>query len=1000
MNRLWSCFALLVALMPVGTVWGQRREPLEPSASLEKIVLEPGFTAQLLAHEPQTVDPVEVAFDDAGRMWVVEMRDYPYRTAPKPRGRIVVLTDTNLDGIYETSQTYADGLEMPNGIAFWKQGIVATLAGKLVYLPDADRDLKADSIEVWLEGFKEDNEQLRANHPRLGPDGWWYIACGLRGGAVKLGKDMQTNSQSPPLEIGSRDVRFNLRNKSIELITGPAQFGLTFDAIGNRLFCSNRNPATQVVLEQADLEGNPLSGIAPSVTDVIAAGEASHVFPLVNAWTTSHLHSGQFTAACGVYVRHRGELQAEVFACEPTGSLVRRQVSHLNGTVLIPDSPVDGTAAPEREWLASRDEWFRPVNVTVAPDGELVVVDMHRAVIEHPQFVPEELKKRPDQLWGDQAGRIIWVGSQASKMRDVVRDLQTKPLGTRSDDELTQLVSNPNPWLRQTATRLLVEREATSAIDALQRQAMDSARPVVGRLAALQLSSVLSDLKGSEKSSLKIADLITANLSTAKEQALAIVALRISRHQPSLLDGLQSRLVELAVAASDRGVRFEAWLTLGALAAIDKWSATPAVIDSAAQSWIESADRYQLIAMASAFRDQPHLLMHSWLQSVHSAENLNEAVSGQIADVARGLTQAVIRGELLDKLNLEHVLQLITPIAERLPSRGELAAQLGALVCLEQLIKRAEFKAHLQAKQWDELKRISQSNDLPTANRVAAIGILSQSPRPEDAETLGEMVRDNTVPELVGPLLVAWSAASGEQPNRYLLESLKVASPQLQRVILPLLASNPKRLELLTESLEGGVINPRQIGAAELTKLVGRATGAIKDRLKSQLDRISNTNRAEVIAKYKDCLSIPSDAKRGMEVFRKHCASCHRIGEIGVDVGPNISDSRTKQPLELLTSILDPNLAIDNNYFRFTVLTEDGRVVEGIIAEETSDAVVLRGQDNRRERISRDEIAEIKASGVSLMPEGVESQIDPQSMADLIAFIKGWRYLDGAIPSR
>ncbi len=1000
MNRPILLATLITVSLSLGTVWAQRREPLDPRASLEKIELEPGFTAQLLAHEPQTADPVEVAFDDAGRMWVVEMRDYPFRTAPQPRGRIVVLTDTNLDGHYETSQTYADGLEMPNGLAFWKQGIVATMAGKLVYLPDADGDLKADSTEVWLEGFKEDNEQLRANHPRLGPDGLWYIACGLRGGAVKLGKAMQNSSQSPPLEIGSRDVRFNLRTKSIELITGPAQFGLTFDAIGNRLFCSNRNPATQVVFEQADLEGNPLAGIAPSVIDVIAAGEASHVFPLVDAWTTSHLHSGQFTAACGVYVRNRSELHAEVFACEPTGSLVRRQLSQLKGTQLIPDSAVGGQAAPKREWLASRDEWFRPVNVTVAPDGELVVVDMHRAVIEHPQFVPEELKKRPDQLWGDQAGRVIWVGNQTSKLPEVVRDLRAKPLGKRSDSELTPLVSSPNPWLRQTATRILLEREATSAVDSLQKQALDSGLPIVGRLAALQLASVLADLNEAVQPSLNIAHFITADLTNASEQALAVVALRIARHQPQLLTGLDKQLVELAIAPQASGVSFEAWLSLGALAAMDKWSATPTDIDSAAQAWSASGDRYQLIAMASAFRDQPHLFLHSWLEAVRNKNNWPESVGSQVLDVARGLTQAVLRGELQDRLNMQHVLQLITPIAERAPSRGEQAAQLGALACIEQLVKRTDLRAQLQDKQWDELQSISRDNDSPIANRIAAIGILSQSPRAADAEQLGQSVRDNPQPELVGPLLVAWSTASGDQANRYLLEILPVASPQLQRVILPLMAANPQRLEALTVSLEAGELNPRQIGAAELTKLVGRAAGSTKERLKSQLARISNSNRAEVIAKYKACLTLAADATRGTELFRKHCASCHRIGEIGVDVGPNISDSRTKQPLELLTSILDPNLAIDNNYFRFNVLTEDGRVIEGIIAEETSDALVLRGQDNRRERISRDEIAEIKASGVSLMPEGVESQIDQQSMADLIAFIKGWRYLDGAIPSR
>ncbi|MCA9183223.1 MAG: c-type cytochrome, partial [Planctomycetales bacterium] len=224
------------------------------------------------------------------------------------------------------------------------------------------------------------------------------------------------------------------------------------------------------------------------------------------------------------------------------------------------------------------------------------------------------------------------------------------------------------------------------------------------------------------------------------------------------------------------------------------------------------------------------------------------------------------------------------------------------------------------------------------------------------------------------------------------------ASPQLQRVLLPLIAASGKRLEGLAQQLDSGQLAPGQFGVAELTKLVDRASGETKTKLQQQLSRISNSNRAQVVEQYKPCLEIEPDVPRGAELFRKHCASCHRVGDIGVDVGPNISDSRTKKPLELLTAILDPNLAIDNNFFRFVVLTEDGRVVEGIIAEETADALVIRGQDDRRELIRREDIATMKATGVSLMPEGLEAQIDPQAMADLIGFIKGWRYMDGSIP--
>ncbi len=1008
-TNLWLRSLLLSGILLADTALAQRRVALEPSESMKLIELEPGFTAHLLAHEPQAIDPVEVVFDDAGRMWVVEMRDYPFRTSDQPRGRIVVLSDTDLDGHYETAQTYADQLEMPNGLALWKQGVVATVAGKLVYLPDADGDLRADSIQVWLEGFKEDNEQLRANHPRLGPDGWWYIACGLRGGQVQLGSDLQASSSSPPLEIGTRDVRFNLRTKSIELITGPAQFGIAFDAIGHRLFCSNRNPATQVMLEQADLEGNPLAGLAPSVIDVIASGEASHVFPLVDAWTTSHLHSGQFTAACGVFVRTMDNVRSEVFACEPTGCLVRRQVSLRDGPRLVPDGASNARFSEEREWLASRDGWFRPVNVNLAPDGELVVVDMHRAVIEHPRFVPEELKQRPDERWGNEAGRVYWVGSDAAGLVAMIRDLQGNPLSSRSDDDLAVLVVSSNPWLSQTASRLLLERAATAMIEPLQRRALESELSMAARCAALRLSANLADLQegaqGIEIQQPQLTPFLMADMSDPSHGAVAQVALRIGRDRPQLLKGKEQQVVKLATSASDRGLRFEAWLSLGALASTDvstdAWSATDAEVQVAAQSWVQVADRYQLMAMVSALRNEPQLFLLSWLHAVGEAVALPEGALEQVPDIARGLTQATLRDVPPAKMDLHSLLKIVSPSVDREATPGERAAQLAALICVEQVLKKGEAKSLLEDdRSWQQLASLCQDEKLVTANRIAAINLLGQSPRGSDAELLAELVQHNSAPELTGPLLTAWSAVGGDAPNRYLLESLPSASPQVLRIMLPLIVSNPQRLEMLADRLEGGQIEARQIGAAELTKLVARARGAVQQRLQSQLERISNSNRAEVIAKYKDCLQLDADIARGTEVFRKHCASCHRIGQVGVEVGPNISDSRTKLPLELLTSILDPNLAIDNNYFRFIVSTDDGRVVEGIIAEETADALVIRGQDDRRERISRDQIAEMKATGVSLMPEGVESQIDPQAMADLIAFVKGWRYLDADIPKR
>ncbi len=161
---------------------------------------------------------------------------------------------------------------------------------------------------------------------------------------------------------------------------------------------------------------------------------------------------------------------------------------------------------------------------------------------------------------------------------------------------------------------------------------------------------------------------------------------------------------------------------------------------------------------------------------------------------------------------------------------------------------------------------------------------------------------------------------------------------------------------------------------------------------------VQPAERSAVLAEYQPALTLKSDPRAGKQSFRKHCAGCHHIGDVGVDVAPDISDSRVKTPAQLLTDILNPNQAIDNNYVSYTIATSDGNVHTGIIAAETAGSITLRQQENKTVSVLRADIEAIRSSGVSLMPEGFEKHFSKQQMADLIGFIKNWRYLEQPIP--
>ena len=172
----------------------------------------------------------------------------------------------------------------------------------------------------------------------------------------------------------------------------------------------------------------------------------------------------------------------------------------------------------------------------------------------------------------------------------------------------------------------------------------------------------------------------------------------------------------------------------------------------------------------------------------------------------------------------------------------------------------------------------------------------------------------------------------------------------------------------------------------------------LRDRARKLLAAAPPEERKRVLQDYQAALDLKADARAGKELFRQHCATCHHIGDVGVDVAPDISDSRVKTAAQLLTDILNPNQAIDNNYASYTVVMQDGTVHTGIIAAETASSITLRQPENKRLELLRTDVDTMRSSGVSLMPEGLEKHLSHQQMADVISFVKNWRYLEQPIP--
>jgi putative membrane-bound dehydrogenase-like protein len=928
------------------------RSPVAPQESLAHFVVAPGLKIELVAHEPNVIDPVAIRFDELSRMWAVEMRDYPTGTPGKRGGsRISVLEDADNDGFYETSVVFAENLPFATGIQPWKGGVFVTMAGRVAYLKDTTGDGKADVDETWYTGFAEENTQLRANHPTLALDNHIYIANGLRGGAIVDA----SRPDAKPVSISGMDFRFDPLMRKFEAVSGAGQFGLAFDDYGNRFVCTNRNPAIHIVLEDRYLKKNPLVAVASVSHDVAKAGDESRVFPIGRAWTTSNLHAGQFTAACGLEIYRGDALPAEfygnVFVCEPTGHLVHREIMKPHGVTFTSKPAYEG-----KEFLASRDEWFSPVSLEVGPDGAVYVVDMYRAVIEHPDWMPEELRKRPDLLWGNDRGRIYRVVPQDFR-RPAPPHLSSMPSA-----RLVELLAHPNAWWRETAARLLLERQDKTVARALQTMAL-SHNSVLARIHALRLLQgfhLVSD------------GLLGRMLQDSNPRVLEQVLCVAESHLAT--GGQAPGLVARIDLRDDARLRFQTLLSGMSL----PW---PPKLPT---------DSWEQAAMLLAARDQAGTVLSDMLQHQPLLDANVEHPKRFVADLAR-LAATLWHDKEQTSAALDALFSNDTYRRVGLASfLKETQRQHGSLKSVRKRLDNAARDSLDQA--FDAARRDAADSNLPVEVRSEAIDLLRASA--DSVALLAGIALGDQNPAIRARAITALPVGSGLDTWRRLLRDFSQETPALQAAILQGLLADRHRASLLLDELVAGSIKPASLGASRVNQLLKHRDAEIRRRAETIFAEALPADREQALADYERVLNMPADPAHGRAVFRKHCANCHRVENFGVNVAPDISDTREKSPKQLLTDIIQPNRAIDSNYFSYTAVATDGRVYTGILTAETSTSVALKEAEGRIVTLRRSEIDELHSNGISLMPDGLEKLIPPQEMADLISFLKNWRYLD------
>lgn len=959
-----------------------RTSPLSPDESLKLLKTEPNWIAELVASEPLVIDPVAMQIDARGNLWVIQMGDYPNGPVAdeKPRGRLVVLSDENDDFVYETSRVFADNLLFATGLQLWKDGALVTLAGELIWLRDTDGDGKADQRERWLQGFQEQNPQLRANDPTLAWDSRIYVANGLRGGMVTDAKAIDR------IPLANHDLRVHPFTGTLQLLTGPAQFGITWDRHGNRYFCSNRQPCREVVIEPHHSDLTTLPGLVASTRDASPSESLSAVRPIVDAWTTSNLHAGQFTAACGVMIsespQFAGTAWSQVLTCEPTGSLVqRRSLMRQAGKTSVTPFEFD------YEWLASTDPWFRPVNLYEGPAGEIYVLDMHRAVIEHPEWVPEELKRRPDERFGDQAGRIFRLSISAASVRETFAQLKATPLATATDELLVKTLDSPNTWMRQTAQRLLLESDPKR--HANQNRALlsllESAERDEAKLLCLGILSVRGKLLedaielGLADDSPVVRTAVWRLMADYNAPSTASLYLDHVIHSLSSTDVDEVRSVCWALARAPRsgdiGVE---WIEQQYLPAIDK-QFRGAIKDPATLMAIGAATQSTLL---------------QWMKQVHRA-NLSQvpplSTDPEVLHYySTAITAWMRRSMETDRVATEaFVMQCLHDVPLQNQS---LDMRLALLATMNGFLQGGGALSGVAATEWMQFST-DLARDAALASEIRSMGlqVLSLLSWKASRDVARTMLREESVP-LLQSALVKLQADNDPLTTEAIFEQFSQSPPYRRNLYFQAIRGNPARMASFIERLEKGDYPVAIIDTAQRQSLNSTLDKALLERLQKLFGDTLQSDRQAVVEKYREAFSLTPNRENGKRMFAQHCAACHKVDNVGTAIGPDISDSRDQNFDKLLVAILDPNRSIDANFFRYICQTKDGEIIDGLIEESSQQHVVFRTQNGSRVSVPRAEIQDLKATGVSLMPVGFEAQLSPQAMIDLLSYIKNWRY--------
>ena len=953
-----------------------RVPPTRAEQADAKFELKDGYEIKLIAAEPLVADPIALVFDEKGRAFVIEMHGYPEKRA-NHLGRVKLLEDANGDGYFDTHTVFAEGLSWPSAIHPWDGGVFVGAVPDLWYFKDTDGDGVADLKKKLFTGFiagpsERDLAPRCFNSMTWGHDNRIHVASSMNGGLVRPADD----PDAEPLDLRRRDFSFDPRKLDLRPETGTGQYGLTFNSRGRKFVCKNSNHIQALMYDEPYVGLNPHYSLPAAKVDIGVDGPAAELFRISGdePWRILRMRwrmegtyaggvekggkvSGYFTSACGITIYNGDampELIDDAFIAAPANNIVHRKQIHEEGVSLVAERPHDER---DREFLASRDQWFRPVKFANAPDGALYVVDMYREIIEVAHAIPDSIKERVDVYSGTDRGRVWRIAPKGFKGRSADN------LGELSSAKLVQLLAHPNGWHRETAARLLLEREDRSVVLELVSMAVDSPSRA-GRLRALNQLAALDALKAEH-----IGNALADPAPELCERAISLAEARFPEMSVPDRQAIEKKLKEMSAKPdTDSFVRFRLALAMGRLRPHSQAEIlSNLVARDAGDVWMRRA------------------ILNSLNEGVGEVFRTTGKLEGRdIAGFRRELTRLI--GEHNGYSEVEGVLRYVVATSDSEVAFETTAALAEGLRAAGSSLETVDGEGRV-ATLFAKARKSAAARTGDRSVRIAAVKLLGWDKLDTASRTLLPLLDGRESQGLQLAALTSLARFSKTEIGEALISKWPRLTPRLRSETIKTLLRRSSHTLVLLDGIVQGAIRQNELSSTQLRFLKNHRSKNVRGVARRVLESGPVKGRAEVIESFRPSLALRGDARKGEAVFMERCASCHKLGDAGHAVGPDLATVKNAGREELLTHIVDPNREVDPNYVNYTVELKDGESALGIVVNESADSVTLRQPFGGETVIRRSAIQSIKSDGRSAMPEGLEAELEGQGMADLLEFL-------------